>query len=151
MRLPANQGLAIGVGVSTPCEAVWIAWNDIFVPGSSELQPSGSNYDPGMGPYSPRVLENFRVFLRVMTRPAGQVTGCSKCHGSVRVGSGRVQTFTGLVVSGQEVFKSRGSGQVGSRLLQISRVGSGQDFFKSHGSGQVGSKGDEKLTGRVRS
>ena len=33
----------------------------------------------------------------------------------------------------------------------MSRVGSGQDVFKSHGADQVGSRGDEKLTGRVES
>ena len=52
-----------------------------------------------------------------------------------RVGSGRVrkcvQKLTGRVGSGQEVFKSRGSGQPRS----------GQEFFKSHGSGRVGSRG----------
>ena len=49
-------------------------------------------------------------FSRVMTRPAGRVSGCSKCHGTGRAGSG------------QEVFK-------------IPPVGSGQDVFKSCGSG----------------
>ena len=46
-----------------------------------------------------------------------------------RVGSGRVKIFSNLT----------GSGGVGSF------------FFKTHGSGQVGSRGDEKLTGQVRS
>ena len=55
-----------------------------------------------------------------------RVTWCSKCHGLGRVGSGSVQTLTGRVGSGQEVSKSRGSGQVGSRVFQISRVGSGR-------------------------
>ena len=63
----------------------------------------------------------------------------------------RVQNITGRVGSGQQVFKSRGSGQVGSRFFQISRVGLGQELFKSHGSGRVGSRGDENLTGRVGS
>ena len=65
-----------------------------------------------------------------MTRPAGaqNVTG--------RVGSGRVG-------SGQAVFK-------------ILRVGSGpvkriSNLAGRVRSGQVGSRGDEKLTGRVRS
>ena len=49
----------------------------------------------------------------------------SKCHGSGRVETPSVKNITGRIVSGQEVFKSRGSGQVGSRVWQISRVGSG--------------------------
>ncbi|CAM9124236.1 unnamed protein product, partial [Laminaria digitata] len=43
-----------------------------------------------------------------------------------RVGSGRVKrvrNITGRVGSGQEVLKYRGSGRVGSRFFQISRVG----------------------------
>ena len=68
-----------------------------------------------------------------------------------RVGSGRVRIKylfeISRVGSGQEVFRSRGSGQVWSRVLQILRVGSGQECFKSHGSGRV--RCDEE--GRVRS
>ena len=41
--------------------------------------------------------------------------------------------------SGQEVFKSRGSGQVGSRVFQISWVGSGRVKICSNLLGQVGS------------
>ena len=72
-------------------------------------------------------------------RESGHVA--SKRHGSGRVESGSVQNLTGRVGSGQEVFKSRGSGQVESRVFQISRVG----------SGRVGSTGNEKLTVRFRS
>ena len=68
-------------------------------------------------------------------------------------GSGHGVLKVSRVGSGQEGFKSRGSGQVGSIVLQISRVGSGrvENIFNFHGSGQVGSRGDEKLTNRVRS
>ena len=65
-----------------------------------------------------------------------RVTWCSKCHGSGRVGSGRVQNLTGRVGSGQEV------------LNLVGRVRSGQDF--SNLTGRVGSRGDENLTGWVR-
>ena len=70
---------------------------------------------------------------------AGWVTWCQNLTG--RVGSGRVKRLSNLVGrvrSGQEFFKSHGSGWV-------------KNFSKSHGSGWVGSRGDEKLTGRVRS
>ena len=57
-----------------------------------------------------------------------------------RVGSRGVQNVTDLVGSGQEVFK-------------ISRGRSGQEVFKSHGSGRVGSKMFEisrVVSGRVK-
>ena len=59
--------------------------------------------------------------------------------GSGLVGSGSVQNLAGRLGSGREVFKSRGSGQVRSRVLNLTgRVGSGQEMRKSsHGLGQV--------------
>ena len=79
-------------------------------------------------------------FGRYIAEGVPRVTGCSKCRGSGRVGSG------------QKVFKiSHGSGGVKRFSNLAGRVRSGQKFFKYHGSGQVGSRGDEKLTGRVRS
>ena len=74
-----------------------------------------------------RGIDKNQGFSRVMTRPAGRVTCCSKCHGSGRVESGRVKRFSNLV----------------------GRVRSGQEYFKSHGSGRVGSRGDEKLTREI--
>ena len=38
-------------------------------------------------------------FSRVMTRPAGRVMGCSKCHGSGQVGSRGDEKLTGRVRS----------------------------------------------------
>ena len=77
---------------------------------------------------------NFQGFSRV--------TGCSKFHGSGRVGSGqevfkitrvglgRIKRFSniaGRVRSGQELIKSHGSGiGSGQDFFQISRVGSGR-------------------------
>ena len=65
--------------------------------------------------------------LKIPQVGSGRVKRCSKCHGSGRVGSttfqisrvgpGRIKRFsniTGRVGSGPEVFKSRGSGRVGS-------------------------------------
>ena len=75
-----------------------------------------------------------------MTRHAGRVRKHSASHGSAGVGSGRVKRFSYLadrVRSGQECFESHGSGRVGSRVIQLSRVG----------SGRVGSSGVEKLMG----
>ena len=78
------------------------------------------------------------------TRPAGRMTGCS------RVGSGSVHNLSGRVGSSQEVLKYRGSGQVGSRLLQISRAGSGSSNLTGWvGSGRVGSR--SVLVSRVES
>ena len=56
-------------------------------------------------------------------------------------GSRGVKNVTGRV----------GSGRAKRLSNLVGRVRSGQEFFKSHGSGRVGSRGDEKLTGRVRS
>ena len=89
-----------------------------------------------------------------MTRSAGRVRKSPNLTdrvGSIAfqmsgVGSGRVKSFFIPRAGSGRV----GSGRVGSRGFQISRVGSGQEFFKSHGSGRVESRGDEKLTGRVR-
>ena len=61
----------------------------------------------------------FQSFSRVMTRPVGRVTGCSKSHGSDRVGSGRV--WSGLVGLGR-VW----SGWVGSGRARSGRLGSGR-------------------------
>ena len=78
-----------------------------------------------------------------MTRPVGRVMGCSKCHGSGRVGSDRVgsggvQTLAGRVRSGR--FK-RFSNLV-SRVRRVEsvsnimgRFGSGPRFSKSPGVG----------------
>ena len=89
-----------------------------------------------------------------MTRPAGRVRRCSKCHGSSPVGSRSLQNITGRVGSGQEVFKSRGSGPVGTRIFQSSRFGSGPVkiyFFPISriGSGRVNNFSN--FTGRARS
>ena len=68
-----------------------------------------------------------------MTRVgSGRVRRCSKCHGSGLVNE--FSNLAGRVGSSQEVFKSHGSGRVGS-----GRVGSGQEVFKYLGSGRVGS------------
>ena len=48
---------------------------------------------------SPKVRVG-KGFSRVMTRPAGRVRGFSKCHGSGRVGSGRVMTRVIRVIHG---------------------------------------------------
>ena len=55
---------------------------------------------------------------------SNRVGNCSKCHGSGRVGSGRVKSFSNLT----------------------SRVGSGREFFISHGSGQVMTR-EKRVTG----
>ena len=60
------------------------------------------------------------------TRGSGYVVFKISRVGSGRVGSGSLQNLTGRVGSDQEFFKSRGSGQVGSRVFQISRVGPGR-------------------------
>ena len=44
-----------------------------------------------------------------------------------------------------------GSGRVKRFSYLVGRVRSGQEFFKSHGSGWVGSRSDEKFAGRGRS
>ena len=49
-----------------------------------------------------------------MTRPAGRVRIFSKACGLSRLGSGGIRNLTGRIGSGQEVFKSLGSGQVTS-------------------------------------
>ena len=74
---------------------------------------------------------------------SGRFRRISKPRGSGRVGSRVLQNLTGRVGSGQEISKSRGSGRVGSRCLEIlaGRVG----------SGRVGSRRLEILTGRARS
>ena len=64
-------------------------------------------------------------FSRLMTRPAGRVTWCSKCHESDRVGSGSAN-LSGRVWSGQEFLNLTG------------RVRSGEEV------------GDEELTRWVR-
>lgn len=71
---------------------------------------------------------------RVMTRPAGGILRCSKCDGSGRVGSGQE-----VVRWDQDVFKSRGSGQVGQEVMKRSRVGSGNGPRKTTHS-RVGPK-----------
>ena len=57
--------------------------------------------------------------------------------GSGPVGSRSIQNLTSRVGSGQEVFKSRGSGQVGSRVIRTPGVESGH-FFPNF-TGRVGS------------
>ena len=50
-------------------------------------------------------------------------------HGSLivcLVGSGRVKRLSKYRGSGQEAFKSHGSGRVGPKVFNISRVGSGR-------------------------
>ena len=56
-----------------------------------------------------------------------------------RVGSGRISRIESG--SGQEVMKSRGSGQVKKYENVAVRVGSGQEVLKSRGSVRVGSRG----------
>ena len=85
-------------------------------------------------------VRKLQGYSRVLTRPAGRVTGCSKCHGLGPVGSRSVQNLTGRVGSGrvkefsnikgrvrpsQEVMKARGSGEVMTREKRVTR-GSGQ-------------------------
>ena len=77
---------------------------------------------------------------RVMTRPAGRIRRVWKCRGAGRVGSGRVQNVTCRTESGQQFFKSRGSGRVVSRGFQShgsGRVGSGRVGSWGHASGRV--------------
>ena len=54
-RAPANQRLAGGIGVPTPCEAVSTRGITVFVPGLSELYMYEGISEPGMGTYSPQV------------------------------------------------------------------------------------------------
>ena len=100
------------------------------------------NVPPVVKSRSKNETKSIQGFPRVTTRPAGRVTWCSKCHGS-----GRVRKCSNSHGSGQEVLKSRRSGQVGSRLLQISRVGSGQEVTKIS---RVGSGHDPREAGHSR-
>ena len=80
-------------------------------------------------------------------------------HGSIgrwrvgRVGSGQEVLKTLRVGLGQRVLKSHGSGRMGSRGFQISRVGSGRvkKISKSRGSGPVRSTHLKFFAGRVGS
>ena len=102
-------------------------------------------------------IRNIQGCSRAMTRTARRVRTCSKSHGSGRVGSGRVRSVLEVFKSrgsGQDVFESRESGQVGSRILQLvgaSRVGSRVFQISRVGSGRFWSRGDKNITGRVRS
>ena len=81
--------------------------------------------------------KNPGLFSRVMTRPAGRATVCSKCHGSGPFGSESVQNLTGRIGSGQK------------KGFQISRVGSDRVGSGRVGSGRVNNFSN--LTGRVTS
>ena len=66
-----------------------------------------------------------------------------------RVGSGQEVLQISRVGSGQQVFKSRGSGRVGSRGFQISGVGSGRANRFSNLPGRVRSGHEEFKMPRV--
>ena len=53
--MSTNQQSASEVGVSTPCGVVSTRGTTVFVPDLMELQIYGRIYEPGMGPYPPRV------------------------------------------------------------------------------------------------
>ena len=96
---------------------------------------------------------------------AGRVRRVSKSRESGRVGSRQLKLFAGLVGSGQEVLKFNGSGRIGSRGFEVSRVGSGQEVFemsrdgsdrvrrcsKCHGSGQAMTREIRVIRGSGRS
>ena len=80
--------------------------------------------------------------------------GSWSCHGvfkTSRVGSESVQNLRGWVGSGQERFKSRGSGQVGSKGFLISRFGSGPVKEKKKLTGQVTSTQEAMKSLRIGS
>ena len=58
---PLNQQSASVVGVSTPCEAVPTRGVTVFVPGVLDLYIYGRIFDPGKGPYPPRVALALRT------------------------------------------------------------------------------------------
>ena len=60
-RTPANQQLASGVGVSTPCGAVSTPPTTVFAPGLLELYRYRRISDPEMGPCPPRVALALRI------------------------------------------------------------------------------------------
>ena len=104
----------------------------------------------------------FRRFQRVVTRLAGWVRAVSKCRGSGRVimfyiltltGRGSAQDVlksreSGRVGSGREVSKSDGSCRVGLRGLKVSRVG--RVGSRSLEIVRVGSGHDPRTTGHSR-
>ena len=79
--------------------------------------------------------------------------GQSEWGRSDRVGSRGVRNLPGRVETAQQVFKSRGSGRLGSAAFQISRVGSSRvkTSSKSCGSGRVKSRHPKIVAGRVGS
>ena len=96
----------------------------------------------------PGVPKRSSGILQGVTR----VTGCSKCHGLGRVGSGQKVFKISRVESGRvkDVFKSRGSGQVGSGRVKISRIGSSRVGLGTFRISRVGLGHDPRKTGNSR-
>ena len=93
-----------------------------------------------------------------LTRGSGQ-EHFDKCHGSGRLGTGGVRTFTGWVKSGQKVYKISRVGSGRSDLTKIisrvgsGRVGSGAVWIFAYRISPVGldQNGNKNLTRRVGS
>ena len=84
-----------------------------------------------------------------MTRPAGRVGSGQEVVEMSRVGWGRVNKFSSL--AGRVKRFSNLTGRVKRFSNLTGRVRSGQEVFKSHGSGRVGPRGVHNVAGRVGS